>query len=148
MPGFTNFTGTMLADMLRLNASIPPASKPNILGVLGGDLAGYPNGRRVFDDVVTIELRAIAGVTYPLVDKSFKPDAAASAVTDGVTPANVKAPYPEQLPLPRGRLRRVLQPVLIPARPGAGGGLSVRPAHPSPRPPWPLQSARTGGLPS
>ena len=59
----------MLADMLRLNTSIPPSSKPNILGVLGGDLAGYPNGRRVFDDVVTIELRAIAGLTYPLVDK-------------------------------------------------------------------------------
>jgi hypothetical protein len=33
--------------------------------VPGGDLAGFPNGRRVFDDVVTIELRAIAGLTYP-----------------------------------------------------------------------------------
>ncbi len=45
---------------------IPPApSKPNILGVLGGDLAGFPNGRRVFDDVVTIELRAMAGRDLP-----------------------------------------------------------------------------------
>ena len=35
------------------------------LGVLGGDLAGYLNGRRVFDDVVTIELRALAGLTIP-----------------------------------------------------------------------------------
>ena len=33
----------------------------------------------------TIELRAIAGVTYALVDKTFTPDAAASAVTDGLT---------------------------------------------------------------
>src|SRR6202035_2642794 len=46
--GFTNFTGAATADMLRLNTSIPPSSSPNILGVLAGDLAGFPNGRRVF----------------------------------------------------------------------------------------------------
>ncbi len=97
-PTFTTFTGTVLADMLRLNTSIKPASKPNILGVLGGDLAGYPNGRRVFDDVVTIELRAIAGLTYPLVDKTYTPDGAAGAVTDGLTPADVKAPYLNTFP--------------------------------------------------
>src|SRR5207248_4811501 len=85
VPGFQNFTGPVLADMLRLNTSVPPASKPSILGLLGGDLAGFPNGRRVFDDVVTIELRAIAGATYPLVDSSFTPDAAAGAVTPGLT---------------------------------------------------------------
>jgi hypothetical protein len=55
--------------------------------VVGGDLGGYPNGRRVFDDVVTIELRAIAGLTVPLVDKTFKPDAATSAIDQGVAPA-------------------------------------------------------------
>ena len=49
--------------MLRLNTTIKPSHKPNILGVLGGDLAGFPNGRRIVDDVVTIELRAIAGLT-------------------------------------------------------------------------------------
>jgi hypothetical protein len=86
IPGFQNFTGPKPADMLRLNVAIPPARKPNINGILGGDLAGFPNGRRVADDIVTIELRAIAGVTYPLIDSSFHPDAAASAVTDGVTP--------------------------------------------------------------
>ena len=89
--GFTNFTGTVLADMLRLNTSIPPAKKPHILGLLGGDLAGYPNGRRVRDDVVTIELRAIAGVTYPLVAPTYKPDAAAGEITDGLTPSSVSA---------------------------------------------------------
>ncbi len=68
--GFQNHTGSVLADMLRLNTAIKPARKPNTLGVLGGDLAGFPNGRRVFDDVVTIELRAIAGLTYPLVSPS------------------------------------------------------------------------------
>src|SRR6516162_4825421 len=45
--GFTNFTGPVLADMLRLSTSRPPATSPNILGLLGGDLAGFPNGRRV-----------------------------------------------------------------------------------------------------
>jgi len=77
----------VLADMLRLNVAIPPAATPNPLGLIGGDPAGFPNGRRVADDVVTIELRAIAGVTYPLVDKSYKPDAAASLITQGLTPA-------------------------------------------------------------
>jgi Domain of unknown function (DUF4331) len=96
--GFQNYTGPTLADMLRLNTSIEPSSKPNILGVLGGDLAGYPNGRRVFDDVVTIELRALAGLTYPLIDSSYKPDGAASEVTDGLTPSSVKAPYLDTFP--------------------------------------------------
>ena len=63
IPGFQNFTGTTQADMLRLNVAIPPSASPNINGILGGDLAGFPNGRRVFDDVVTIELRAVAGRT-------------------------------------------------------------------------------------
>jgi hypothetical protein len=80
--GFQNSTGSTPADLLRLNMAIPPASSPNINGILGGDLAGFPNGRRVFDDVATIEVRAIAGLTIPLVDKSFKPDAAAGAVSD------------------------------------------------------------------
>jgi hypothetical protein len=57
-----------------------------VLGLVAGDPAGYPNGRRVVDDVTTIAIRAIAGVTYPLVQKKYKPDAAASAVTQGITP--------------------------------------------------------------
>jgi hypothetical protein len=96
--GFQNSTGSGLYDMLRLNTAIPPSSKPNILGLLGGDLAGFPNGRRVFDDVVTVELRAVAGVTYALVDPSYKPDAAAGEVTDGLTPSSVKAPFLDTFP--------------------------------------------------
>ncbi len=96
--GFQNNTGPLLADMLRLNTAIKPAAKPDILGVIGGDLAGFPNGRRVFDDVVTIELRAIAGVTFPLVDKTFTPDKAAGQVTDGLDPSSVSAPYLSQFP--------------------------------------------------
>jgi hypothetical protein len=96
--GFQNNTGPLQADMLRLNTAIKPAAKPNILGVIGGDLSGFPNGRRVFDDVVTIELRAIAGVTFPLVDKTFTPDKAAGQVTDGLDPSSVSAPYLSQFP--------------------------------------------------
>src|SRR5580693_4457191 len=100
IPGFTNFTGSVLADMLRLNTSIPPTapSKQSIYGLVGGDAGGFPNGRRVTDDVVAIELRAIAGVTYPLIDKTFKPDAAANAITDGLTPANTGTPTLSQFP--------------------------------------------------
>jgi hypothetical protein len=104
VPGFQNFTGNTLADMLRLNVAIKPtASTPtaeNVLGILGGDLAGFPNGRRVFDDTVTIELRAIAGVTIPLVDSSFKPDPAAGAVSDfaGQIPGILGGRYLTQFP--------------------------------------------------
>jgi uncharacterized protein DUF4331 len=58
-----NFTGSTQADLLRLNMAIAPthpvgAGDP--LGVLNGDLAGFPNGRRLEDDIVDIELRAVA----------------------------------------------------------------------------------------
>ena len=83
VPGFQNLSGngSKYADLLRLNVAIPPAASPNVLGLIGGDKAGFPNGRRVFDDVVTIELRAIAGVTYPLV-APYTPDGAAGVVTE------------------------------------------------------------------
>jgi hypothetical protein len=96
--GFQNFTGTKHADLLRLNMAIPPSSSPSVFGLLGGDLAGFPNGRRVFDDVVAIELRAIAGATYPLVNSSFTPDAAAAIVDDGVSPNDLGTPYLQQFP--------------------------------------------------
>ena len=89
VPGFQNYTGSVLADMLRLNVAIPPTkSKPSTLGVLGGDAAGFPNGRRVFDDIVNIELQAVAGLTYPLVNPSYKPDDAAAKLTQGLTPGS------------------------------------------------------------
>ncbi len=96
--GFQNFTGDTFADLLRLNMAIPPAKAPSIFGILGGDLAGFPNGRRVFDDVFTIEVRALAGATIPLVDHSYTPDAAASKVTDGVGPSDVSSPYLTSFP--------------------------------------------------
>jgi hypothetical protein len=96
--GFQNSTGPVLSDMLRLNTAIPPSSNPNILGVLGGDLAGFPNGRRVFDDVVSIELRALAGLTYALVDSSYTPDQAAGALSDGLAPSSLGTPYLQNFP--------------------------------------------------
>jgi hypothetical protein len=92
IPGFQNFTGPVQADMLRLNTSVRPAKSPNPLGLVAGDAAGFPNGRRPIDDVVTVELRALAGLTYPLIDKNYKPDAAVNAVTDGLTGASVASP--------------------------------------------------------
>jgi hypothetical protein len=60
VPGL-NFTGPKLADMLRVNLSIAPTTTPHRLGVFGGDTAGFPNGRRLEDDVVDIAERAVAG---------------------------------------------------------------------------------------
>ncbi len=91
VPGFQNYTGAVQADMLRLNVAIPPSKHPNNLGLVAGDAAGFPNGRRVNDDVVTVELRAIAGLTIPLVDPSYTPDGAASAVEDGTSDTNAGA---------------------------------------------------------
>jgi hypothetical protein len=58
-----NFTGPARADLLRLNTAIAPtaaAGGGNRLGVLAADLAGFPNGRRLEDDIVDIDLRAFA----------------------------------------------------------------------------------------
>jgi hypothetical protein len=71
--------------MLRLNTAIPPASSPNNLGLLGLDVAGWPNGRRVFDDVATIALRAVAGATLGFVVPTFTADGAAGLVDFGLT---------------------------------------------------------------
>jgi hypothetical protein len=87
VPGFQNFGGGKVqADELRLNMAIAPTAKPNNMGVLGGDLQGFPNGRRPMDDVVTIEIKAVAGATIPLVDKSFTPDGAVTKLTEGIGP--------------------------------------------------------------
>jgi hypothetical protein len=83
--GFQNYTGPVYADMLRLNVAIKPAVNPSPLGVVGGDLAGFPNGRRVIDDVVSIELKAFAGATYKLVDQSYNVDGAVGVLSTGLT---------------------------------------------------------------
>jgi len=96
VPGFQNYTGRNQADMLRLNLAVPPAATPNPIGLVAGDAAGFPNGRRPIDDVVAIELRAVAGATIPLVDPSFTPDAASAGLTDGTT--NTNPPFLDSFP--------------------------------------------------
>ena len=72
IPGLNQPANVRASEMLRLNMAIPPSASPSILGVLGGDLAGFPNGRRVGDDVLDIVLRAAAGATpfTPAFDRS------------------------------------------------------------------------------
>jgi hypothetical protein len=56
-----NHTGSKLADVLRLNLTIPVTDNPKRLGVLAGDNQGWPNGRRLGDDVVDIAEQAVGG---------------------------------------------------------------------------------------
>ena len=54
------------SEMLRLNTAIAPCSTDcSTLGVIGGDVAGFPNGRRLSDDVIDVSLRVVLGVLLP-----------------------------------------------------------------------------------
>ena len=70
IPGLTEPTGVTASEMLRLNVNVAPVAKgsQDRLGVIAGDTAGYPNGRRPGDDVVDIALRAVMGVLLPPAD--------------------------------------------------------------------------------
>ncbi|WP_141583606.1 DUF4331 domain-containing protein [Actinomadura sp. WMMA1423] len=61
VPGLNQPAHVRPAELLRLNTSVKPAAKPDRLGVLGGDKAGFPNGRRLTDDVIDISLQAVEG---------------------------------------------------------------------------------------
>jgi hypothetical protein len=80
-----------VADLLRLNTGVPPtpAASRSRLGLLAGDAAGYPNGRRVSDDVTDISLRVVAGI---LVDSTKY----GLLLGDGVNTNDV--PYQETFP--------------------------------------------------
>jgi hypothetical protein len=112
-----------LADLLRLNTGVAPTplASASRLGVLGGDGAGFPNGRRVFDDVTDIALRVVAGGVLAAPFPGFNADIN-GRLGDGV---NVNdALYEVQFPYvalsPSGRDRRHIDPT----EPGctAGGG--------------------------
>jgi Domain of unknown function (DUF4331) len=75
------FTGNTFADELRINLSIPVSAHPNRMGVLGGDNAGFPNGRRPEDDVVDIAIQAMAGATPLTPDFNKAPN---NLLGDGV----------------------------------------------------------------
>ena len=81
-PNYTTFLSDGRPhEMLRLNVAIAPAASPNKLGLLGGDVAGFPNGRRVGDDVTDIALRAVAGGTPFTPDTNVAPN---NTLGDGV----------------------------------------------------------------
>ena len=93
-PNFTTFLSDGKPhEMLRLNVAIPPAASPNRLGLLGGDVAGFPNGRRVFDDVVDIALRVVAGGTPFTPATNVSPN---NTLGDGV--ANNDVPFLTRFP--------------------------------------------------
>jgi hypothetical protein len=80
------------SEMLRLNMSIDPCSTMcSTLGVIGGDLAGFPNGRRLSDDIIDVSLRVVLGVLLP----EHQP--IAETIGDGVdandVPFNSQFPY-------------------------------------------------------
>ncbi len=62
IPGLTQIApDAPPTDTLKINLGVAPNPEPNRFGVLAGDTAGFPNGRRLADDVVDIELRVIGG---------------------------------------------------------------------------------------
>jgi hypothetical protein len=66
VPTLNQPTHIKASEMLRLNTAIEPCSTDcSALGVIGGDVAGFPNGRRLSDDVIDVSLRAVLGVLLP-----------------------------------------------------------------------------------
>ncbi len=93
-PSYTTFLSDgQPHEMMRLNLAIPPSSSPSRLGLLGGDVSGFPNGRRVFDDVVDIALRAVAGGTPFTPATNVAPN---NTLGDGV--ANNDVPFLQRFP--------------------------------------------------
>ena len=113
VPGLTQIgKNPAPADTLKINLGVPPAANPNRFGVLAGDLAGFPNGRRLIDDVVDIELRVIAGAllsppkNVPLgdgVDRNDKPFRSqfpyVALASDGF--GQLKRTEPQHAPVPQ-----------------------------------------------
>ncbi len=91
---------TVLADMLRLNTSIPAVAigAQNALGAAAGDAAGFPNGRRPGDDVVDLSLRVAMGAlcvltgptdTFGVGCKASDAPAGGLPLTDGVRKTSI-----------------------------------------------------------
>lgn len=117
VPGLTQIgSKPAAADTLKINMGVPPSASPNRFGVLAGDVAGFPNGRRLTDDITDIELRVIAGALLPAaqggkqiplgdgVDRNDKPFRATfpyvAQATDGFTGLS-KRTEPTHAPVPQ-----------------------------------------------
>ena len=93
IPGLNKPEGVKPSSQLRLNMSVQPTASPNRLGVLRGDNAGFPNGRRLTDDVVDIELQALAGATPFTPEFNKEPN---NTLGDGVNANDV--PFLDSFP--------------------------------------------------
>ena len=116
IPGFQNFTGPTQADMLRLNVAIPPtAPRRNLNGILGGDLAGFPNGRRVFDNIVTD--RAAGGRRGDLPARRRDVRARRRGVVDQRRRVAARQrQLPRRVPVPRPPGQRLRRPAAVGVR--------------------------------
>jgi hypothetical protein len=102
-----------VADLLRLNTGVSPtpAASQNRLGLLGGDAAGFPNGRRLGDDVVDLALRLVVGGVLAAPFPGFNPDIG-GRLGDGVNVNDVpyRSSFPYLANAPSGRDRRHIDP--------------------------------------
>lgn len=100
-----------VADLLRLNTGVPatPPAMANRLGLLAGDRAGFPNGRRLMDDVVDIALRVAVGGVLAGSDFNKFPN---NRLGDGVNvnDAPFRTSFPYLADCPSGRNRRHVDP--------------------------------------
>jgi hypothetical protein len=114
-------TAGPIADLLRLNTGVPPTpeASANRLGLLGSDPAGFPNGRRLFDDVTDVALRLVVGGVLAAPFSGYSPNIG-GRLGDGVNVNDV--PYRNSFPYladaPSGRHRRHIDP----GEPGCTGG--------------------------
>ncbi len=92
VPGLNQPKNVRAAEMLRLNLSTPvtAADKANRLGVFGGDTQGFPNGRRLADDVTDVAIQAVAGT---LVDPKYAHPTLGDGVDANDVPFMAAFPY-------------------------------------------------------
>ncbi|MGH2714549.1 MAG: DUF4331 domain-containing protein [Thermoleophilaceae bacterium] len=118
IPGLTQIgSDPAAADTLKLNLGVPPTApgQASRFGVIGGDLAGLPNGRRLFDDTVDIFLRVAGGFLVPpaqggkqlplgdgvdVNDKAFLPTFPYAAAPDSGFDSRIKKDQPTHAPTP------------------------------------------------
>ncbi len=102
-----------------MNTGVPatPLASASRLGLIGADAAGYPNGRRLYDDVVDITLRVGVGGVLHEPFEGFNPDVN-GRLGDGVNrnDADYKDYFPYLAECPSGRNRRHIDP----GEPGGG----------------------------
>lgn len=105
-----------IADILRLNTGVPatPPAQINRLGLIAGDAAGYPNGRRLMDDVTDIALRVVVGGVLVQGFNRFPNNRLGDGVN--VNDAAYKMEFPYLGDCPSGRDRRHVDP----GEPGGG----------------------------